>query len=88
MPDIVDMGMKLGLSGTTLLFFFLFMWEQRRHDNTRAKYSEHEKERREKDRDLARERIALDRERIEADRDSTKVITELVTLLRMGGSNK
>lgn len=84
--DIIDMGLKLGLSGTTLLFFFLFMWEQRRHDKTRDKYTEFEKDRREKDRELARERLEVDRQRIDTDRDSTKVMAELVTLLRIGGS--
>ncbi len=79
--DIVDIGTKLGLSGTTLLFFYLFIREQIRHDATRDKYTIFEKERQEKDRDLARERLAVERERVGVDRESTVAFTKLESLL-------
>lgn len=85
--DLIDLGLKLGLSGTTLLFFFLFLWEQRRHDATREKYSVFLKEREEKERELTRERMAIDKDRIAADLNEAKVLAQLVTMLQMGSRN-
>jgi hypothetical protein len=55
----------------------LLLIEQRRHDKTRDKYAEYERARQE-----------IQRERIEADRDLTKVLSELSVRITMWTGHK
>lgn len=81
MDSILDLAIKGGLGITATIFLGLFIREQNRHDETRKKYAEYERDRQAKYREVERERLALERDRVDADRDQTKVLSEIAVWL-------
>jgi hypothetical protein len=87
--DLIDIAIKGGLGITAVIFLGLLLLEQKRHDRTRKNYAEYERERRALDREVERDRISMQRERIDADKDATRVLTELTTRIQLfSGANR